>query len=324
MKKYSCDQFKPNEAWVVFRVDIEAEDQPQPVDIYILMDVFSSYVFGQVFASGELPDSEEVGNLMKHAFSMKNNWPRIFFFPKLDPAEQIFKAYCKKQGIPFKVEPLVCFENIIAHFKKSFSENFYSPMSMPQILVPDSYDPCWCASGLKFKFCCKRIFKEISSAMIAADDGNFEEALEWMEKAESKVGQTAETLCRYAVVFSFFDQSKSDEYLKRCLEKSPIHPRANYIMAINLNEKGDLNGAVKAYKKAIENYPKTDTYHLCEAWNNLGVTYYNMENYAEAKNAWETALLYLPEDEMAMNNLNDLIYDNPTVPDAVKGSQTIH
>lgn len=51
--------------------------------------------------------------------------------------------------------------------------------------IPDSYDLCSCASGSKYKFCCKRIFGEIVNAMVAAEEGEFEEALKWIASFQS-------------------------------------------------------------------------------------------------------------------------------------------
>jgi len=58
-----------------------------------------------------------------------------------------------------------------------------------QAFIPDSYDLCPCASGLKYKVCCKPILKEITYAMTAAEEGNLKEALEWMDKAKSWFGK---------------------------------------------------------------------------------------------------------------------------------------
>jgi len=155
-------------------------------------------------------------------------------------------------------------------------------------------------------------------AMYAAEEGSHDEALKWMEAAKSKVGETAEILCRYAVVYFFFDKKKSGEYLDRCLKEAPHHPRANYLKGINLKARGDLKGAVEAYRSAIEHYPQSDRYHLNETLNNLGSAYYDMGNYAEAKSAWEKALVYLPEDHMVKENLYHLIYNNPSVPEEIR------
>ena len=160
--------------------------------------------------------------------------------------------------------------------------------------------------------------------MTAAESGNLKEALKWMDTARSKVGETAEILCRYAIVYTFFDTFKADEYLEKCLLSAPNHPRANYVKGIDLKEKGDIEGAIKAYKTAIKYYPSTDRYHLNEAWNNLGTAYYDVGQYLDAKVAWEKALVYLPEDPVATDNLNEFIYDNPNIPKEIKRTRSIH
>jgi tetratricopeptide (TPR) repeat protein len=336
--RYSIDQFQPGEAWLVFRVDCLVQDRP--VDIYLLMDVASTYLFGSVLAPGELPEINQVIKLMQAAHETKNAWPKKFFCPEQDPAEDLFRRIAQQEGISFEVAPLSSFERIIGPVKKSFSNHFYSPMAsagafdddtpptdeqrMSQAFVPDSYDLCPCASGLKYKFCCKPIFREITHAMTAAENGHLKEALDWMEKAKRKVGETPEILCRYAIVYSFIDTVKADEYLEKCLITAPYHPRANYVRGIVLKEEGDIAGAIKAYKTAIENYPPTDRYHLNEAWNNLGTAYYDLKQYSEAKAAWEKALAYLPEDSVAAGNLNNFIYENPDIPRELRGSRRIH
>ena len=105
---------------------------------------------------------------------------------------------------------------------------------------------------------------------------------------------------------------------------APRHPRANYLRGIDLKEQGDVAGAIEAYKKAIDNYPPTDRYHLNEAWNNLGIAYFHHDDFVKAKDAWETALAYIPEDPTPRENLREFIYENPEVPATVKQTTTEH
>ncbi|MCP4200140.1 MAG: hypothetical protein GY762_23605 [Proteobacteria bacterium] len=121
--KYSTDQFKPGEAWLVFL--IESLVQNQIVHIYCMMDVASTYVFGNIMAPEELPDSVEVSELMQNAFHTKKRWPKKLFFPQQDPAEGIFRTYAEENSITFEVTSLSNFENIIAPYKKLFSQHFH-------------------------------------------------------------------------------------------------------------------------------------------------------------------------------------------------------
>jgi hypothetical protein len=121
--KYSTDQFEPGEAWLVFWIDSLVENQP--VRIYCMMDVASTYVFGNILAPDELPDSEEVSELMQNAFNTKKRWPKKLFFPQQDSAEAIFRKYAEENRIPFEVTSLTNFENVIAPFKELFSQHFH-------------------------------------------------------------------------------------------------------------------------------------------------------------------------------------------------------
>lgn len=77
--RYSLEQFKPGEAWLVFPVDCLVQDQP--VDIQLLIDVASTYVFGNIVVPGELPETKEITKLMRDAYKTKKSWPKKFFCP---------------------------------------------------------------------------------------------------------------------------------------------------------------------------------------------------------------------------------------------------
>ena len=126
----------------------------------------------------------------------------------------------------------------------------------------------------------------------SAGKGRFKAAIEWMGKAREIAGETPEVLCRYSIIYSFFDKGKSDQYLEECQRKAPSHPRANYLRGIDLKEQGDVVGAIEFYKTAIENYPPTDRYHLNEAWNNLGTAYFDLDDFAKAKDLGNRIGLY--------------------------------
>jgi len=97
-----------------------------------------------------------------------------------------------------------------------------------------------------------------------------------------------------------------------------------YVMGLERKERGDLQGALRAYQTAIDNYPPTDRYHLNETWNNLGNIYYALSEYFAAKTAWEKALSYLPEDPTATENLHEFIHENTDILEEIKGNRNIH
>lgn len=244
---------------------------------------------------------ETLDALLEKALDQNPILPDKILLAEHDPALSFLKVFATKLDVKVETAPSICFEELTKEVKQHFGIESYQDKT-----IPDSYDLCSCASGLKYKFCCKRILVEITSAMAAVEEGCFTEALEWIAKARKIAGNTSEVLCRESIVYSLLNPVKSDELLKKCMEVNPKHPRAYYLHAINLTEKGDLEGAIKAYETAISNYPKTDHYHLNEAHNNLGFIYYHMGNYQKAKSEWELAVKLLPSDETARRNLQDL------------------
>jgi len=73
---------------------------------------------------------------------------------------------------------------------------------------------------------------------------------------------------------------------------------------------GNHHGAIEAYKRAIDCYPKTARYHLNEAYNNLGTAYFESGDPMKAKAAWEQALVLMPSDKTVRRNLIEFIYGN--------------
>lgn len=318
-KKYQFDDFYDYNTWLIFRMDAFLEDKV--ADIYVVMDLPSGMILALDITETEL-SQRQVDALLEKALLKNSKVPRQILLAKNDPVELFLEKSTKKWQVKFETAPALCLEDLTEEVKRSFYKAIGLPTTRDRMKddaddsdyenakrsIPDSYDFCSCASGLKYKFCCKRIFREIVNAMIAAEEGRFEEALEWIAKARKLVGNTSEVLCRESIVYSFFDAEKSEECLKKCLEVNAKHPRVYYIKAIALAAEGDFEAAVKAYETAISYYPSTDHYHLNEVHNNLGSVYYQMGDYVKAKSEWEIALKFLPSDKLTQRNLQNFIY----------------
>jgi len=272
----------------------------------------------------------EAQEFFKTAHAKMNYWPKRVFIIKGDPIEHSVKDIAALKSFTLESHPASAFEDMLAPVKASFGQHFYSPSTVfdsypkddvhPDDLesskqsIPEPYDPCPCASGKKYKFCCKPIFREIMGAMTEAQDGKKDKALKYIAGAKKRVGETGEVLCREAIVYGFFDDAEYERLLNRCLKLFPNHPRANYIKGLLQREKENFSEAIIFYQKAIDNYPRTDRYHLNEAYNNIGTVYYELHDYAQAKAAWEQALFLLPSDRTVKRNLIEFIYANPEIP----------
>jgi tetratricopeptide (TPR) repeat protein len=325
VKPYQFDDFNKNSAWLIFRLDSAITDGP--IDFYMVMNLPSGDIV--TFETTETVLTQSQANKLLKEAKIKNvNLPNRIIITSGDPAEPLLRKAADKLGLAFEAIASVYLEDLTAPIKQSFGEHFYSPSSIGHSharedtdeldqeclkkMIPDSYDPCPCASGKKYKFCCKKIFAEIMEAMAAAEEGDYTTALKWIDKAKSVVGETAEVICRESIVYSYFDGKKSNDLLAQCLSINPNHPRGHYLIGLMLKESGDIEGAVAAYQTAIRHYPPTDVFHLNEVYNNLGSAFYVGGNIEEAKSAWEKALLYLPSDKTTRRNLAEFIHTRRT------------
>jgi tetratricopeptide (TPR) repeat protein len=316
----------PNDAWVIHREEAEAL-QNGPCDIYVLLDAISGYCFGQE-VSANLPSAKKMKDLITKAISENSVRPKKILILKKDPLAQEIEEICNQLDIPFEaatqkeIDPFTSvFSEAFQDFKYKSRPNFDDEEFSQEELkafIPETYGPCPCVSGKKFKFCCQKIFKNITFAMCEAQDGHLEKALFYMKQAEEKVGLTSEVLCRIAICWSYFDREKSSEFLEKSLKLNPNHPRTNYILGIEAVEKKDYLRAVKYYQTAINNHPHEDKFHLNETYNNMGTAYFYLKNFKMAKESWEKSLVCLPSDKTVRRNLYEFIYLNETVPKEIR------
>jgi hypothetical protein len=314
--------------WLIARTDVMI--RTSPADVYAILEAPGLYCHGFDLVTGATMTAKAAERFLKQGFESRGSWPPRLAVPKGDPCGAVIARAAQSLGVPVEEIPLAEIEAYAAPFLVEFAKQGFSASPVPdasasaaeaesaRAMIPDSYDPCPCGSGAKYKFCCKRIFREIVHAMTAVEEGERGEALRWMQEAERIAGPSAEVLCRYAIVYSHFDPEQADDYLRRCLEKNPRHPRAHYLLGIEHRRHGRIAAAIREYEQAIENYPRTDRFHLNEAWNNLGTAYLEAGNYEKAKAAWETAITLLPSDETAARNLLEFICGDRRLPAALR------
>lgn len=196
MKQYLLSDFEKNSAWLVFRLDVKVANDF--LDMYLLMHLPSEAILGHQIIEHEITQ-KHLDDLFKLAASC-GKVPDSVLLAKGDPAESFIQTCTEKFSIKLETVPKSSLDTLLVTIRQSFGSCFFSPSAiayMPtkeddncdaeatQQFIPDSYDPCPCASGKKYKFCCKKIFHEMINAMVAAEDGNQIEATQWIEKAKT-------------------------------------------------------------------------------------------------------------------------------------------
>jgi hypothetical protein len=314
----------PDDLWVFHREEIETT-QDGVCDIYVILDAVSGHCIS-FNTSTDLPPVPQLMAIIKEAMAKYQTTPKKMAILKSDPLTEIIEGICHSFKIPFTALT----KKEVTPFVDDFSNQFRTQMKgmkpfdetpehkEAEAFIPETYGPCPCASGLKYKFCCQKIFKDIVNAMADAQEGHINEALASMQEAEKKVGLTAEVLSRYGIVWSFVDMKEANKYFKKALEVNPNHPRTNYVLGVEAADKKNYKKAITYYKKALEHYPVEDKFHHNETLNNLGNVHYHQKDYKDAKDAWEKALVLLPSDRMVIGNLINCIYKNPEVPSELR------
>jgi len=119
------NKLKKNEVWLALRVN-DLFPPSMANDIYILMDINSGYLFGNILlnTANIAPKEEQIEALFRSARQMVKKWPDKLIMPEHSIAENVFLAIAEKNGIPFGTSPLADFSKIVAPIKQTFSSIF--------------------------------------------------------------------------------------------------------------------------------------------------------------------------------------------------------
>lgn len=121
------DQFKVNEAWILFKLNDRPLHTVQDgdCDVFALMDAASCFILSSapVSASEAGPGKLESRRLLKQAKSHKKRWPRKLFVPDGQPAT-LLVAEARKSGIVVVHVPELQLLPFIDDARQGFRERF--------------------------------------------------------------------------------------------------------------------------------------------------------------------------------------------------------
>lgn len=123
-KFISPRDFKVNEAWAIVRANkkpiwIEAN----LYDCYVLMDMASTYIVGQILTPSDgQPSENEVEDLLQNAREMGKSWAKRLILVENGPTENMFAEKAKHHGMAVKHMPENALLPIIKPMRDSFAK----------------------------------------------------------------------------------------------------------------------------------------------------------------------------------------------------------
>jgi tetratricopeptide (TPR) repeat protein len=160
------------------------------------------------------------------------------------------------------------------------------------------YDPCFCGSGKKFKWCCKHIDAQIKDAMRKAADGQHDAALRTIDEVIAAHPTNPEPLGRKAQML--FEQDKTDEAesaLQKALDINPSYPFGQLLRGIFRYREGEVTGALLLFRKAADLYDPGAHSVVSRVYELIGECELKMNRPVAARAALDIAMRSQPADE---------------------------
>jgi hypothetical protein len=100
--------FEVNRTWLAYRINqAPMQVEGAEIDLYILQDAASMFIFGNVFAEhgADYPKADDVEALLLSAHSQKDEWPDELLLPGAPAPENSFIKVAKEHGIQARTVP---------------------------------------------------------------------------------------------------------------------------------------------------------------------------------------------------------------------------
>ena len=115
--------FQVNSTWLAYRINTAPmQVEGQAIDLYVLQDAASMFLFGNVFAphGADYPDANEVEKLMASAHGNRDEWPSELILPGTHGPDNSFVKVAKKHGVAVRSVP----ESHMSFYIKDTQESY--------------------------------------------------------------------------------------------------------------------------------------------------------------------------------------------------------
>ena len=107
-KTMQPSDFEVNQTWLAYRINSAPINvDHKEVDLYVLQDAASMFLFGNVFAAAgtDYPEIKEVEKLLHSAYAKRNEWPTDLLLPGNPGSDNSFAMVARKHGVKVRGVP---------------------------------------------------------------------------------------------------------------------------------------------------------------------------------------------------------------------------
>ena len=187
----------------------------------------------------------------------------------------------------------------------------------------DSYEPCTCGSGKKFKWCCQPIFAGINRAWDQEAAGQHEVALRLMEEVVREHegnpeawGQKARLLASQGKV------EEAEKALQKAFDLNPNYPAGLLLRASIRFQEGEVPGALLLARRAAEAYDPNARSYLAEVYFIIFECEMRMNRPVAARAALRLVTRFAPAEEEVRKSFDALFGSEGRLPAAARRDYT--
>jgi tetratricopeptide (TPR) repeat protein len=172
----------------------------------------------------------------------------------------------------------------------------------------DSYAPCPCGSGKKFKWCCQPIHIQISEAFEQDEQGQHEAALRIMKDLVAQNPTNPEAWGRQAQLLYQNDRiDEAESALQKALEINPSYPFGILLQGLFRQNEGEIVGALALFRRAADLYDPDARDHLGQVYSLIAQCELKLNRPVAAHAALKIALHCLPSST-SLREMTDQVF----------------
>jgi tetratricopeptide (TPR) repeat protein len=189
--------------------------------------------------------------------------------------------------------------------------------------MPESYSPCPCGSGKKFKWCCQPIYVGINRAWEQEANGQHEAALRLLDEVTREHPGNPEAWGQKAkMLYGHGRAEDAEEALQKAFAINPNYPYGLLLRSVFRLHEGETAGALLLARRAAEAFDPSAHDYLAEACFIIFECELKLNRPVAARAALRLVTHYLPGNEESREAFENTFGPNSRLPEATRRDYT--